>query len=198
MKMKFDDKSLPANFLLDREADSDYLDEWTLIVQKEKSIDLSHTELSVVIFRLYAEWFALNTSIFAEIAPCRKHHRIPHVSNPFFLGFVNLRGQIFVSVSLHHLFSLQSQTEVPSNIKIAHYQRLLAIKKEDIKFTFQADEVFGVYRFIQSALQDPPVTVVKSHHNYLRGIFNWRNHCVGLLNESIIFKDLQRKMCERK
>jgi chemotaxis-related protein WspD len=198
MRKNVEDKLFPANILLEREPDSDYLDEWALIVQKDKRTDLSQTELSVVMFRLNAEWFALNTSIFAEVAPRRQCHRIPHISNPFWLGFVNLRGQIFVSVSLHHLLSLDSQVEIPSNNKIEPYQRLLAIKKDDIKFTFLADEVFGVYRLIQSTLQDPPVTAAKSRDNYLKGIFNWMNHRVGLLDESIIFSDLKRKMCERK
>lgn len=191
-------KTLPANILLERAADSEYLDEWTLIVQKEKSTDLSPKELSVVIFRLNHEWFALNTTIFVEIAPLKKGHGIPHLSNSVCLGIVNLRGQIFTTISLQNFLSLEYPQEGFINNQIQTYQRLVAVKKEDIKFTFLVDEVFGVYHVVQCAIQDPPVTISRSQDNFLKGIFNWMNHRVGLLDDSKMFDEIQRKMRERK
>lgn len=189
---------LSANLLLDRKPDQDYLEEWALLVQKEKNDDTGFKEISVVVFRLNEEWFALNTSLFAEVAIHRKCHPIPHLSSPFLLGFVNLRGQIFVCVSLHQMLSLVDQPMLQTDQKYEQVQRLLALKKDEVKFTFIAEEVFGVCRFNHSILQPPPVTVAKSKDNYIKGIFRWKDFYVGLLDEALIFQNLQRKICEQR
>jgi chemotaxis-related protein WspD len=191
-------KVLSADFLLDRTPDQDYIEEWTQFIQKEQTTQTNPTELSVVMFRLNEEWFAMNTLVVAEVAVLRQYHRIPHRSSSFLLGFVNLRGQFFICVSLYHLLAISCPATPQINKQTGQCQRLLALKKEEMKFTFHVDEVFGVYHCNFSMLEAPPVTLSKSSDNYLKGMFSWRNYNVGLLDETLIFQNLQRRICERK
>ena len=151
-------------------------------VQKDDKI-----VLSVVLFRLNNEWFALNTHLFAEIAPSKKCHYIPHRSTPFLLGFVNLRGQFVLCISLYHLLS------IPLAKTMQKGQRLLALEKDDKKFAFYADEVFGVCHCPLSLIQTPSV-----QDNYLKGFFTWEDHKIGLLDESFLFQNFHRSLCEQK
>lgn len=182
----------PANKLLNRLADQTYVDEWTSLIQMEKAKNEQQTEISVVIFRLNSEWFALNTTVFAEIAPPRKCHSIPHRSNAFLLGFVNLRGQFVLCVSLHHLLGIHEEKDQRD------VSRLVALKKENMKFAFYVDEVFGVYHCQKSCIQSPPVTLIKSKENLLQGIFSWEMRSIGLLDEVLIFRSFQGRVSERK
>lgn len=183
-------KLFTENPLLNRQPEEEYIKEWTLFIQQEKFLHDNQAECSVVLFRLNDEWFALNTFLFSEIAPPRKCHTIPHRTNAFVLGFVNLRGQFVVCVSMHHLLAVENP--------VPQAGRLLALKKNDVRFTFYAEEVFGAYHCPFSILQPTPITLSKSKDNYLKGIFKWQNNNVGLLDEDLIFQHFRRRVCERK
>ena len=64
--------------------------------------------VSVLIFRLGAEWLAFRTQAVAEVTTPRPVHRIPHRSNQILSGLVNLQGQVQLCVSLHGLLGVDS------------------------------------------------------------------------------------------
>ena len=64
--------------------------------------------VSVLIFRLGAEWLAFRTRAVAEVTTPRPVHRVPHRSNRIFAGLVNLQGQAQLCVSLHGLLGVDA------------------------------------------------------------------------------------------
>jgi chemotaxis-related protein WspD len=181
-----------ADKLLDRVPEEEYVDEWTILIQKEKPPEDISAENSVVIFRLAQEWLAISTLIFSEASTMRPIHLIPHRSGPILLGIVNIKGQLRLCVSLHQLLEIQPQSAA-DKVK-DKFQRLLAIRKDDQAWIFPADEVFGIFRCNTLTLQNVPVTISKSHGNYLKGVFTWEHKSVGYLDEDLLFQSLKRSV----
>ena len=182
-----------ANKLLDRVPDEAYIDEWTILVQKEKLAEEVAAEHSVVIFRLNQEWLAISTLIFAEVATLRKIHHIPHRSGLILKGVVNLRGQLKLCISLHNFLEIESIDKKADHQK-DKYQRMLAIKREDQNWIFPVDEVYGIFKCDIMHLQNVPVTITKSKANFLKGVFAWEGKSVGYLDEDLLFQSLQRSV----
>lgn len=84
----------------------------SLLVSKGKAI--TNKVLSVVIFRLHKEWLALKASIFKEVTELAVVRTLPHRSNETFLGLVNIRGELQLCISLHHLLGLEIGSETGS------------------------------------------------------------------------------------
>lgn len=180
-----------ANKLLDRIPDKEYIEEWTTLIQKEKLTEEIINEHSVVVFRLNEEWLAISTLIFAEVATRRKFHHLPHRSSRILLGIVNLRGQLKLCISLSNLLEIANTNDRKENEK---YNRMMAIKKDDMQWIFPVDEVYGIFRCNFSHLQNVPVTITKSNANYLKGVFAWEGKSVGYLDEDLLFSHLQRSV----
>lgn len=192
MTSKYDIAS--ASQLLARIPDKEYIDEWSLLIQREKLTEDVISEHSVVIFRLNGEWLAISTLIFAEVARSRKIHHLPHRSGQFLLGVVNLQGQLRICISLANLLEIESQNEKKDDAKTQKYHRMMAIKKEAMHWVFPVDEVYGIFRCDLSQLQNVPVTIAKSKANYLKGVFAWEGKSVGYLDEELLFNNLQRSI----
>ena len=62
---------------------------------------------SALVFRINAEWFALPTQAFQEVAEHRPVHSLPHRRHGTVLGLVNIRGELLICVSLGHLLGLE-------------------------------------------------------------------------------------------
>ncbi len=186
--------ALAALRLLNREPTPEYIDEWTHILAKQKYYeDLEGA--SVIIFRLGGEWLAINTLVFTEISPFRKIHRIPHRTNEKLMGIVNFQGQITLCVNMHNFLSIENGKDSSSALKQSvGFKRMLAIQKEQDLWIFPVDEIHGIYRYEESELENTPVTVMKSTHNYLKGIFSWKGKNVGYLDEDMLFYSLRRSI----
>ncbi len=185
---------ISANKLLDRKPDPAYIAEWTELLQREMAAEREGDEQSVVVFRLDGEWLALKTALFAEIAHVRPIHRIPHRSGPLLLGMINLRGQLRLCVSLHHLLQLEEGVKEQKEGGHRQYARMVAIRKGDEQWIFPVDEVYGNFRTRVAKLENVPVTVAKSTANYLRGVMAWEGKSVGLLDEELLFQSLRRSL----
>ena len=177
-----------AKLLLQRAPADGYLTEWTELLKREKSSARTLPESSVVIFRLFEEWLAINTSFFVEVASLRKIHRIPHSDHSVVLGLVNLRGQLKLTIALHHL--LQVNTASKGDEK--GHKRLIALRKDEDQWIFPVNEVYGIHHFDANQLQNVPITVAKSSSNYLKGMIPWNDRSVGLIDEELLFSSLGR------
>ena len=62
---------------------------------------------SALLFRINAEWLALPTQAFQEVAEHRLVHSLPHRRQGIVLGLVNIRGELLICVSLGHLLGLE-------------------------------------------------------------------------------------------
>lgn len=107
--------------LLEREVPIDYLAEWTTTIATplDKPVRMLEAEgnrpatkgldgiLSVILFRLGDEQFALPLSVLNEVTHPGAIHRLPHRSNDLLLGLINIRGEILMAISLSHCLGLK-------------------------------------------------------------------------------------------
>jgi chemotaxis-related protein WspD len=163
--------------LLDRELPADYRREWTeLFSRKKATVRLG--KVSVVIFRIGAEWLALPTPVFQEVVEQRVIHSLPHRRQGIVLGLTNIRGELLI------------RKEKPYAI----YDRLLVVQWNGSRFVFPVDEVHGIQRYHPQELKEVPATLVKNTLNYTHGVLSWQNKSVGCLTEELLFYTLNRSL----
>ncbi|MCS6958546.1 MAG: chemotaxis protein CheW [Pseudanabaenaceae cyanobacterium SKYGB_i_bin29] len=181
--------------LLERAVPEDYQAEWTeffskiSIEQSDKTIDT----LSVGIFRLGQEYFALSSHLFAEVTDVLPIHTIPHRTNAILLGMVNIRGEIQLCVSLHNLLGITSSDRETGKRKTLEHRRMVVIAKGSDRWVFIVDEMQGIYR-LQARLFNPPTTVSKRSETYNYKVFSWHDRQVGLLEPELLFRSLSRRL----
>lgn len=191
--LKEEQKEISVKKLLERPASKSYVDDWTELLAQEAK-ELKEEEIGVLIFRLGNEWLALSIHLFAEIAELREIHQIPHRSNKILLGMVNVRGQLKLCIALHNLLEIHIDEIKLHEIATPGPIRMLAIQKENEYWIFPVNEVFGIYHFDPTKLENVPITIVKSTANYLQGVIPWKQRSVGYLDEELIFYSLRRAL----
>jgi chemotaxis-related protein WspD len=176
--------------LLDRPLPTDYRAEWAAHFAKEQKVS-PPIKASAVLFRIDAEWLALPTYAFQEVAERRRTHSLPHQRQGIVAGLVNIRGELLICVSLGRLLGLEKASR--KTIRTS-YDRLLVANWEGSRLVFPVDEVHGTHKFEASEVHEPPATVAKSRPSYTHGIFLWHERPVGLLDPSLLFSALNRSL----
>jgi chemotaxis-related protein WspD len=176
--------------LLNRPLDAAYRSEQTAHYAARKKLT-TPARLSVVIFRLEAECFALPTTVFQEIALDRPQHSLPHRARSVALGIVNVRGELLVCASLGRLLGVP---ETSPRSRSQQLERLLVAAWNNQRVAFPVDEVFGIHRFQQEELREAPSTVARSTLTYTRGVLVWRERAVGFLHAESLFAALNRSL----
>lgn len=178
--------------LLDREAPIDYLNEQTNLLAQNKKQQRFDT-ISLGIFRLEEEWFALPIQLFKEVTEPSIIHTLPHRSNNIFLGLISIKGEINICISLHKLLGLES-TKSTYNLSSIVYKRMVVIEKEADQWVFGADEVYGVHRVTVESLQNIPTTISKAIGTYTKSIIKWQEKSITYLDEDLLFYAISRKV----
>jgi chemotaxis-related protein WspD len=182
-----------AAALLDRPAPEAFTIDRTRHFGAPKAADERETQ-SVVIFRIGREWFALPTSVIAEVAERRVIHSLPHRRTGIVLGVVNVRGELLVCVSLGRLLGLESHSESAPSVSRTGHDRVLVVRRDGVRVVLPADEVSGVQRFHARELKDVPTTVSKATTAHSRAVLSWSGHTVGLLDDHLLFRTLHRSV----
>lgn len=107
--------------LLDRPLWPEYLQERTRHYAEGRR-PAAPVRLSMLVFRLGAEWLALPTVACEEIVERRFIHSLPHRRNGIVLGLVNVRGELVVCVSLARLLGQASADAVAAKAGPAEAQ----------------------------------------------------------------------------
>lgn len=178
-----------ANKLLDREVPQGYAEEWTSLLMREKESEKVSHKNTVVIFRLGMEWFALSALIFKEVAENRIVHKLPHKSNQYLKGVVNIRGRLRLCVSLFDLLEIEMES---GDVRQKSYDRIIVLERDKDVWVFPVDEIFGIYRFDAVTIKNVPVTVSKAKGNYLKGMVNWEEKLIGYIDEDLLLNSLKR------
>ena len=177
--------------LLDRPLPADYRRERTEYFAQERRPVPSHKS-SAVLFRIVAEWFALPTKAFQEIAERRPIHSLPHRRQGIVLGLVNIRGELLICVSLERLLGLPKLQlrEAP----LEPDGRLLVAEWDGSRLAFPVSEVRGVHRFETQEIKQPPMTLTQSSLSLTQGVLYWQERAVGLLDPNLLFSSLNRSL----
>lgn len=174
--------------LFERPAPAGYLREWTDAVA-EPLDEVRELELSVVVFRLSSEWFALPTKFVREATNPKPIHSIPGRSGKIFLGVAAIRGELELCASLHGLLEIDDATPAsPDAYRVL--PRLLAVGRGEERWAFAVDELDGVHRYPLSRIGEAPATVTRARRSFTRGLIEFGGGHVGLLDEQALFDAL--------
>ena len=185
-------QSAAMQALLDRTLSKADLLENTRYYARPKPAD-EREYRSVVLFRIGPEWLALPTSIVEEIGDTRPIHSVPHRRGGAILGVANVRGELVVCVSLSVALKISGQSDSSHRGVAQAQQRLLVLRRHDVRAVCPADEVHGVHRIPSSDLIDAP-SLAKVTGAHSRSVFEWRSRSVGLLDSDALFQTLQRSL----
>jgi chemotaxis-related protein WspD len=147
----------------------------------------------VLIFRIGPEWFALPTSVIAEVAERRVIHSVPHRAG-IVLGVVNVRGELLVCVSLGRLLGLEPVSGSNPDVTRTGHGRLLVVRRDGVRVVLPADEVSGIQRVQSREFKEVPTTVSKAASAHSRAVLPWSGHIVGLLDDHLLFRTLHRSV----
>jgi chemotaxis-related protein WspD len=181
-----------ARTLLDRDPPATPLVERTAQSAAPKPV-IERGAHSVVLFRIGTEWLGLPTSVVLEAADRRPIHSLPHRQGGIVLGLANIRGELLVCVSLAQVLGLTAGGEDHLALR-ASPQRLLVIRRGEIRAVCPADEVQGIHRFHSRDLQEVPSTVARATATYSKAVVTWGRYPVGLLDEHLLFQALHRNL----
>jgi len=170
--------------LLEREPPAEFVEEWTQALARPETTAPGET-LALLIFRIGAEWLALDVRFLVEVAVMRVIRRVPERTNRMLLGLVNIRGELQPCVALAELLGIE--TAGPA-------ERLLIVGDPPRQWAFAVDEVAGVERLPAQGMGNIPSTVAHSLAHFSQGILGWEDKRVGYLNADTVFAALRERI----
>jgi len=186
------DFSQVARSLLDRPFPAEVLDDWSERLSGAKDASISN-EMSVVVFRIRDEWFALDTHFLQEVAETRMIHTVPARTNLLFLGLVNVNGELLPCMSSVDILGLTENLVSHPEGKQA-YRRMIAVQKESERFVFQVDEVLCVTQVSRDVMEPLPDTLMSNDAALTTRLFYLEGATVGLLDTERFFQALTRSL----
>jgi chemotaxis-related protein WspD len=185
--------SAGAMQLLDGDLPVDDLARWTSQIALPKPVKELHTQ-SVVIFRVGSEWLALPTPCVTEVANPLPIHALPHRPSGVVLGLASVHGELLICVSLGHILGLETPAEAHPRLRGTLQQRLLVIRRDQVRAVCPVDEVHGIHRFHPRELKEVPATVARATTTYSKALLSWRDRSVGLLDDELLFHSVKRSV----
>lgn len=177
--------------LLERGLPADYQDGWAQVFAEKKEEELPGT-VSVVIFRIAKQWFALPAQLLEEAITPQPLHTVPHRNNGVLLGVINVHGEIQLCVSLKNLLDLEDADENEEQRTV--YRRMIVVNKEEKRWVFPVDEIHGIHRVHPQIFQNVPVTVAKAKNTFTKYLFDWEENSVALLDDELLLYKLTRSI----
>lgn len=171
--------------LFERPLSEDDREEWREILARKEQQLISPKAVSLFIFRLGQEWYALSTQKIREIALKTPIHTLPHLQPPPFLGLVVLHGELYSCLSLHSLFSGIQEEDASS-----HLIFLSGNRGED--WAFPIEEIRNIHSIPLSHLSAPPLP--KNSTSLLRATFSFKKEKVGVIDDEKLFSLIREKI----
>jgi len=196
--------------LLHRSILTEALDERTAQLAAPLPRTRQSNMLSVLVFRLRREWFALSASLCRQVISPMAAHTLPHRSNGTLLGVVNVRGQMLLKVSLLEVLGLPfaasdsdctepvSGHGLKGGAAAKAYPRMVVIEQalpsggSDV-WVFEVDELDGIHPIELNALESPAAGVQMSASACTRRVFLWQNRRVSLLDDTQLINTLRQR-----
>ena len=175
--------------LFDREMPEDYRRE---VSEELAAATTASTEdtVSVVVFRIGSEWFALRSVVFHEIAASQRAYVLPFRSGGVLAGIVNVNGELLLCVSLQAALGLPSEEKK----ELGGRPRLCVVGAGHERFAFGVNEILGARRVSRASLQAVPVTLAKSPAAQTAWCFELDGLNIGLIDEKRFFESLDRSL----
>jgi chemotaxis-related protein WspD len=181
--------------LFNRALPPGYQVDWTqIIATTEQHLETSEKPLSLTLFRLYDEWFALTSAVFEAISPIVPIRRIPQRSNDRLLGLVNINGELQLCLSLSSLLGVTpNDAPIPERLIYPRMAMIQASAQErpQERWVFPIDELQGIERIAPALLQTAPSN---AKHHITQAIFDWQGRSVSYLDEVALLEAMSKVM----
>ncbi|MEO0768218.1 MAG: chemotaxis protein CheW [Cyanobacteria bacterium J06649_4] len=197
--------------LLQQQVPIEYLAERTQQLATPLSQTAHLETMSVLIFRLGQEWFALRATLCQQVLLPLVAHTLPYRSNQTLLGVVNVRGQMLMKVSLSSVLKLPTRQESALNTQVSSsrspsngpteekrvYPRMVVVEKATLTseretWVFDVDELEGIHSVCHDLLESPPVGVTTGSA-CTQKLFVWQGQRVNLLDDNRLFDALRQQ-----
>jgi chemotaxis-related protein WspD len=139
--------------------------------------------VSLVIFRIGPEWFALGSAHWREVTSSRRPHSLPHRRDAALLGIVNIRGRLIPYVCLHTMLKL------PRDANRGTASRVAVVDSPAGPWAFLADEFAGVFACNPETHRAAPAT--RGASTCIRGIFEWNQTTVAWIEEHRLWAQIE-------
>ncbi len=182
--------SAAGRLLLEREVPIDYIQEWTAtFAESGSALSLRSTEelLSLILFRLGNEQFAISIRSLQEVIRPTQIHTLPHRSDRLFLGLTSIRGEILLCASLQEFLDLEPSPR-------SDHERMLIVGTNQRKWVLPVDQVHGIQRYPLQDIQEPPIVITKTNATYTQGILTWNEQQINYLNAERLIDTLDRSI----
>jgi chemotaxis-related protein WspD len=140
--------------LLQRPLPPEEIEENTRIVSAE-TLEGDRLDASLLVVAVCSEWFAIDVSIALRVVPLAPIHRVPHRTDPRFLGLASVQADLLPVVSLERILGLERTDGAPP----ASERRMVVLGDGVGGWVVPVDCVEGIRRFDSSTFVPPPATV---------------------------------------
>lgn len=137
-----------------------------------------------IILRFDSEQYGIDISYIDNIVRLQPITRVPHTQH-FFLGVINLRGEIIPVMSLRSKFELPDKENTGAS-------RILILKVDGNKIGVLVDEVREVITLAEEAIEK--ITSDDSEtRQFLLGVGKYNETLISLLNISALIADIENE-----
>lgn len=171
--------------VFERQPPAGYVVQWQNEIRHQQNLT-DKGIASGMMFRIMDEWYTISSDSIVEIADQRTIHRVPHNTNKYITGIVNIGGEVNICFSLAKLLGSGDAGE-ENNV----YHRLIVIKSDDQRFIFPVSEVLGIMKYKEDTIIPPPSTLDKVRKTYVRGVYKYKDIQVGILDIDTICRALE-------
>jgi chemotaxis-related protein WspD len=176
-----------GRLLFEREAPPDLARETAETLASPEQ-EAAGESLSLFVFRLGTELFALKTTLLQEVTAPLPVHRVPFRSGTVFLGLVNVNGELLPCVSAAAALGLENSPEG------AFRPRLVVVGRAGNRFAFQVDEAIAIRRVPLADLQSPPATVANAPAAKSSSVFRVDGTEVAVIDETRVLETVSRSL----
>ena len=146
---------------------------------------------SFIVFRVNNIWFALKTKYFFESFEVKYIHMVPHRTNDFFLGLVNIHGELVMALNLSSLISTDANNQDTNSEGI---KRMLQIGNGEIRFVITADDVMGNIHIEKDKFETLPESIASVKDSFLKQRFTYRGNSILIIDDNEFFRLIDTKL----
>jgi len=144
---------------------------------------VSHQDyISIIVFRLGAEYFSLPANVFEAVTESRPVHRLPHVNSPYVKGVANISGEVCLCHSLMTVLAVDVCCDEAGEKERHVYKRLIVVNLDEGRYVFPVDEVKGMARYRPAQLKSTPATIDDEIRQLILGTFQHEDDRVAVLD----------------
>ena len=181
---------------LDRPVSESAIEEATAYYAAPREVE-DPASASCFVFRLGAEWLAIQIGLLDEVVATKPTHSLPHRRGAVKIGLVSIRGDILVHLSLAGLLGISSDEETASVAARAHRQlapRVIVLADGRGRLAISVDEVMGIHRYDPVVLRPVPSTLGQAAVSYATALLAIGDRMVGVLDGERVLSSLSHAL----